>query len=148
MTFISRVARERVNRAKYFPDDTMDRDFKRQAEVLDPLFEQSFGCPFSRFLHVIDTLNEQAKPDPGSYPVMFFRRDRLVQDIVTNWSVEEEVARRILAGFTLTRGQMIEERRAIYHPNQEHRAFRRGYFEFPHSTGCISSGPPRWQARG
>lgn len=35
----------------------------------------------------------------------------------------------------LTRQQMTEERRAIYQPNQEHRAFRRGYFEFPHSSG-------------
>ena len=135
VTFSARVAKDRLNREKYFPKDTMNFDFQRQAKVLDPLFEKSFGCPFSRFRHVIAVINEQAKPAPGSYPVMFFRREGLVQDIVRNGSVEEEVARRILAGFTLTRDQMREERRAIYHPNQEHRAFRRGYFEFPHSSG-------------
>jgi hypothetical protein len=135
VTFSARVARDRVNREKYFPKNTMNFDFQRQAEVLDPAFERSFGCRFSRFLHVLAMINEQAKPAPGCYPVMFFLRNGLVQDIVQNGVRGEDVARRILAGFTVTRGQMIEERRAIYHPNQEHRALRRGYFEFPHSTG-------------
>jgi len=135
LVFSARVAKDRVNREKYFPRDTMNFDFQRQAEVLDPAFERSFGCRFSRFLHILAMINEQAKPDPGSYPVMFFLRDGLVQGIVRNGVGGEDVARRILAGFTVTRGQMIEERRAIYHPNQEHRALRRGYFEFPHSTG-------------
>lgn len=135
VTFSARVAKDRVNREKYFPKDTMNFDFQRQAEVLDPAFEKNFGCRFSRFLHVLAVINEQAKPDPGSYPVMFFRREGLVQDIVKNGVGGGDVASRILAGFTVTRGQMMEERRAIYHPNQEHRAFRRGYFEFPHSTG-------------
>ena len=135
VVFGARVAKDRANRKKYFPQDTMNFDFQRQAEVLDPAFERSFGCRFSRFLHVLAIINEQAKPDPGSYPVMFFRRQGLVEDIVKNGVGGEDVASRILAGFTVTRGQMMEERRAIYHPNQEHRAFRRGYFEFPHSTG-------------
>ena len=136
LAFSARVAKDRANRRKYFPDDTMNLDFQRQAKVLDAAFEMSFGYPFSSFLHVIAVINEQAKPDPGSYPVMFFRKEGLVEDVVRNASIGgEDVARRILAGFTLTRYQMTEERRAIYHPNQEHRAFRRGYFEFPHSSG-------------
>jgi hypothetical protein len=133
--FSSRVAKDRANREKYFPKNTMNFDFQRQAAVLDPAFERSFGCRFSQFLQVLAVINEQAKPDPGSYPVMFFRQQGLIEDIVKNAVGKADVVSRILMGFTVTRGHMIEERRAIYHPNQEHRAFRRGYFEFPHSTG-------------
>lgn len=136
VTFTARVVKDRANREKYFPHGTMNLDFQRQAEVLDPAFEESFGCPFSRFLYVIAVINEQAKPDPGSYPVMFFRKEDLVRDVARHGGDSgEDVARRIFAGFTLTREAMMDERRAIYHPNQEHRALRRGYFEFPHSSG-------------
>jgi hypothetical protein len=133
--FSARLARDRVNREKYFPNDTINFDFQRQAAVLDPAFESSIGCRFSRFLQVIAVINERAKPAPGSYPVLFFRRQALIDDIVKNGMAERDAANKILAGFTVARVGMMQERRAIYYPNQEHRAFRRGYFEFPHSTG-------------
>jgi hypothetical protein len=136
LAFNRRVARDRTNRAKYFPNGTLNFDFQQHAVVLDPAFEKCFGCPFSRFLSVIALINEQAKPDPGGYPVMFFHKERLVEDIVRNGGFAcVDVVRRILAGFTLTRNQMMDEQRAIHYPNQEHRAFRRGYFEFPHGSG-------------
>jgi hypothetical protein len=134
--FNTRVARDRSHRSKYFPDQSMNLDFQRQSELLEPFFETSFGCPFSRFLHVIAALNEQAKPAFDSYPVCFFHRDALVRDLVRGLHFDsDELPRRILGGFTLTRQQMMDEQRVIFQPNQEHRAFRRGYFEFPHTTG-------------
>jgi hypothetical protein len=136
VAYSARVAKDRANRTKYFPTNSMNFDFQRQAEVLDPAFEKSFGYPFSRFLGVIAVINENFKPAPGSYPVMFFRKKGLVQDIMGNFGISKvELAERILAGFTITRQQMLEEQRAIFQPKQEHRAFRRGYIEFPHTTG-------------
>jgi hypothetical protein len=134
--FNARIARDRANRDKYFPEQSMNLDFRRQADLLDPFFETSFGCPFSRFLHVIAVLNEQAKPAPDGYPVMFFHADALVRDLVRVFNFDTtELARLVLGGFTLTRQHMVEEQRAIFRPNQEHRAFRRGLFEFPYFTG-------------
>jgi hypothetical protein len=134
--FNARIARDRANRDKYFPEQSMNLDFRRQADLLDPFFETSFGCPFSRFLQVIAVLNEQAKPAPDNYPVMFFHEDALVRDLARGFNLgTTELPRRILGGFTLTRQQMVEEQRAIFLPNQEHRAFRRGFFEFPYFTG-------------
>jgi hypothetical protein len=115
----------------------MNLDFRRQTDLLDPFFETSFGCPLSRFLHVVAVINEQAKSAPGSYPICFFQINGLVQDIMRNFNFDSgDLPRRILAGFTLTRQQMMDEQRAIFLPNQEYRALRRGYFEFPHPTGA------------
>jgi hypothetical protein len=134
--FSARTARDRGNRKKYFPTASLNFDFQRQAKTLDPSFEMSFGCSYGKFLHVLALVNEQAKPDPGSYPVMFFSRDGLVRGITDSGiGVKPHEARVILSGFTLTRQQMTDEGRQIYLPNQEHRALRRGYFEFPYSTG-------------
>jgi hypothetical protein len=134
--FSVRTAKDRSNRKKYFPTASLNLDFQSQAKTLDPSFEKSFGCSYGKFLHVLALINEQAKPDPGSYPVMFFARDGLIQSVANGgMDIKVETLRVILNGFTLTRQQMKEEGREIFLPNQEHRALRRGYFEFPHSTG-------------
>ncbi len=65
LNFSRRIVKDRSNREKYFPDHSLNFDFKRQAIVLDPAFEKSFGCPYSRFLHVLAMINEQARPAPG-----------------------------------------------------------------------------------
>ena len=136
MRFTSRIARDRASRDKYFPEQSMNLDFRRQADLLDPFFQTSFGYPFSRFLEVIAVLNEQAKPAPDDYPVMFYHADALVRDLAKGFNLGTiDLSRRILGGFTLTRQQMVDEQRAIFLPNQEHRALRRGYFEFPYFTG-------------
>jgi hypothetical protein len=135
LAFNVSTAKDRTNRPKYFPDNSLNFNWKAQSSVLDSAFEKCFGSPFSKFLMAIALINENAKPDPGSYPVSFFSRRALVADIVRNNISSKESANIILNGFTITRHQMAEEKRAIFKPKQEHRAFRRGYFEFPHRTG-------------
>jgi hypothetical protein len=134
--FSARTARDRSCRKKYFGTASLNFDFQRQAKTLDSSFERSFGCSYGKFLHVLELINEQAKPDSGSYPVMFFSRDGLIRGVEdSGMGVRADTLRVILSGFTLTRRQMTEEGRQIFLPNQEHRALRRGYFEFPYSTG-------------
>jgi hypothetical protein len=133
--FSARTARDRSNRKKYFPTASLDFNFQRQSKTLDPSFEKSFGCSYGKFLHVLASINMQ-QPAPGSYQVLFFSQEGLAREIVINGiGGGLATAKTILAGFTLTRQKMTEEGRQIFLPNQEHRALRRGYFEFPHSTG-------------
>jgi hypothetical protein len=133
--FSARTARDRSSRKKYFPTASLNFDFQRQAKTLDPSFEKSFGCSYGKFLYVLAQVNMH-KPAPGSYPVMFFLKEGLAREIVMNGICAElATAKTILAGFTLTRQQMTEEGRQIFLPKQEHRALRRGYFEFPYSSG-------------
>lgn len=133
--FSARTARDRNNRKKYFPTASLNLDFQHQAKTLDPSFEKSFGCSYGRFLHVLASINTHP-PAPGSYPVLFYLKEGLAREIAMNGiGGGMATAKTILAGFTLTRQQMTEEGRQIFLPNQEHRALRRGYFEFPHSTG-------------
>jgi hypothetical protein len=133
--FSARTARDRNNRKKYFPTASLNLDFQHQAKTLDPSFEKSFGCSYGRFLHVLASINTHP-PAPGSYPVLFYLKEGLAREIAMNGiGGGMATAKTILAGFTLTRQQMTEEGRQIFLPNQEHRALRRGYFEFPHITG-------------
>jgi hypothetical protein len=136
VSFSARIARDRSNRKKYFPTVSLNFDFQRQAKTLDPSFEKCFGCSYGKFLHVLAWINMH-QPAPGSYPVLFFSKEGLAREILMNGiGGGLATAKAILAGFTLTRQQMTEEGRQIFLPNQQHRALRRGYFEFPHSTGA------------
>ena len=51
--FSARIARDRANRDKYFPDQSMNLDFRRQTELLDPFFETSFGSGATRLLGIL-----------------------------------------------------------------------------------------------
>lgn len=133
--FSARLARDRNGRKKYFPTESMNFDFQRQSKTLDPSFVESFGCSYLKFLHILANINIH-QPAPGSFPVMFYSKEGLEREIVLNGIGRGfDTAKTILAGFTLTSQKMKEEGRQIRLPNQEHRAFRRGYFEFPHATG-------------
>lgn len=133
--FFARVIKDVSNRHRYFPDGSLNLDFQTHTHVLDPFFEQSFRCSFSNILAAIASINDQCRPAPGSFPVMFFQKKDLVNDVVRNFGASDSLARTIISGFTVTRRQMLEEQRKIFHPKQKYRAFRRGYFEFPHSNG-------------
>jgi len=58
--------------------------------------------------------------------------DRLVR---VKEGINRDIAQRILAGFTLKPDGMLAEGRVIWKPQQENRAYRRAFFEFPHQTG-------------
>jgi hypothetical protein len=64
-----------------------------------------------------------------------FLRGKLVCELSRMLNLPRDIINIILRGFTLTQAQMREEERAIYRPNQNFRAFRRGYFEFPYASG-------------
>ncbi len=133
--FNRRLFRDRECREKHFPQDTLNYNPKKCTELLNPSFENSFGCSFSKFMEALVVINERTQPLPGNYPVYFFSRGKLVSELSRVLRLPQETINIILRGFTLTQAQMKEEERVIFRPNQNFRAFRRGYFEFPHASG-------------
>ena len=133
--FNRRLFRDREHRGNHFPADTLNYNPQKCTEFLNPSFENSFGCSFSNFMEALVLVNERTQPLADNYPVFFFSRGKLVCELGKMLSLHEETIEIILRGFTITQFQMREEERVIFKPNQNFRAFRRGYFEFPHASG-------------
>lgn len=129
-----RFATDRAYRVKCFPDQTIDSDPSFQGEILDDYFSAAFGVTYRQHLVWLNHILREVKAAPGSYPVVFYPRDRLA-DEMASCGIELDAAKRILAGFTLRSADMKIEARQLWNPKQTYRAYRRGFFEFPHLGG-------------
>jgi hypothetical protein len=133
--FNRRLIKDRKFRSKCFPNGTADRDFKFQTTILDDCFLTEFGFRYGEFLHVLARILQDIGPAPGSYPIVFCHRDKLLNEIAASARMPISTAKRILSGFTLRSSDMKDEGRKLWNVKQTFRAFRRGFFEVPHPSG-------------
>lgn len=134
--FPARLARDTARQKDYLPGVPLRYDLDYQAAELDGAFRVVFGFGYKDAIQILMQLIDRAVvPGPGNFDVPFVRRDQMVEQVrqTTGWAPPS--IDRLLAGFSLTKAKMEEEKRAIYKPKQEYRAFRRGFFEMPHDTG-------------
>ena len=135
MDFYRRLSKDRNHRPKCLPSPTADIDPSFQSATLDHCFSEEFGFRYLEFLHVLVRIMQDIAPAPGSYPIVFCHRDRLVQGIVASAGIPLVNAKRIVAGFTLRCSDMKEEDRKLWDVKQTFRAYRRGFIEIPHPSG-------------
>ena len=135
--FHHRFATDRTFRPMCLPNLTVDRDPNFQGKILDECFSEALGVNYQQHLFWLNHIINELKAAPGSYPVVFYPRDKLAAEIAS-LGIEREAVKPILAGFTLRSSDMKnegEEGRKLYNVKQTYRAYRRGFFEFPHSLG-------------
>ncbi len=131
---MSRLERDRNHRHAFIEGHQFDIETEKHALVLNPVFEACYGWSYVRFIAGIGRIIENCHPAPNAFPTLFIDRAKLIAQFTSNGEPQAAVER-MLAGFTVYPERMEEEGRVVWNPKQENRAYRRGFFEFPHETG-------------
>jgi hypothetical protein len=133
--FGERVRRDNHTRKKYVKLDYPLFDKTMRSEVLDGALTAVFGLPYQQCMGVLVTAANTPDNTNTNPPVPFVRQSLVNEAMQKTFGAPVEAIQRLLAGFTLTQHSMAKEGRAVWKPKQEYRAYRRGFFEFPHATG-------------
>jgi hypothetical protein len=133
--FVERVHRDLKIRGKYVPVDFPLFDAGMRAESLDAGFKAVFGLNYSQSFGVLATVIEAVVVQQPGFPIPFVQIEQIIQRHSDAHGVPRASIERLLSGFTVATQNLIDEGRAIWKPKQEHRAYRRGFFEMPHATG-------------
>lgn len=132
--YIRRVVTDTNTRRKFLDSLPPDRDVAFQAKSLDDSFVTELGFSYRHGIAALtELINNVQQPDPDAFDVPFIARDM----ILTGWRETpgwpHQVTEKIIGAFELDRPRL--EKRAVFKPQQEHRALRRGLFAFPHASG-------------
>ena len=132
--FVRIVEVDRNNRQRFISGLTFDTNPVSQCAVLDSYFDKAFGISFGHFLDFLRHAIDDPLPHPKGFPIPFINLEGFVKAGATS-GINQDLVRKILAGFTLHKAAMEREGRVMWNPKQEFRALRRAFFEFPHPAG-------------
>lgn len=134
-----RSRQDAIIRDKYTKDDYPLLDWPLYSSIFDSSFKSVFGLDmqqsFRLLLDMIDGKSIEMPPGPKGFNMPFVRRELVIETISKGSGIAPHCIGRLLDGFTITRQNMILENRQVWRPKQEYRAYRRGFFEFPHASG-------------
>ena len=133
--FDGRIRRDLAVRGRYLKLDYPLFDAAMRDQALGPAFEAVFGLPYAQCFGLLAETINGAEPPPTGFPVPFVLRQQIIGHFVSGVGMTLDAAGRLLDGFTVSSKKMREEGRALFKPKQEHRAYRRGFFAFPHPDG-------------
>ena len=133
--FGRRIERYRESYSDVLGPLTFDMDPLQHEEVLGPAFRDSLGVGYRDALSLLTGVIEARHIGNHGFTTRFVCRDSIVEWMAEDGHCSRAIAERILDGFTITRENMLREGRALYRPKQQHRAFRRAFFDMPHATG-------------
>lgn len=133
--FLHRTRKDLGLRRKYIPFDYPLYDKDMRISILNEAFQTVFGLSHEGCIYILESLIHNATVPPSGFPIPFVPRDQMVKNASEVSGATPEAIERILNGFTASRTNMIAEGRQVWKPKQEYRAWRRGFFDFPHHTG-------------
>lgn len=117
---------------KYIPEPNFLRDPVRHNQVLASSFNETFGVDYLNVLGALQQLIiEERNPEDEGEPCVISLANAVLE-LMLKLSISQAQAARILTGFTLTASQMEQDRRELFRPKQEYRAYKRGFFVFVH----------------
>lgn len=133
--FHDRINRDTARQGQYLSGTPLRYDLDYQAALLDAGFTAAFGFGYKDAIQALMKLIDGATADAGAFDVPFASRATMVEFVRQNAGWPVPAIERLIAGFSLTKANMEEEKRVIFKPKQEYRALRRAFFEMPHPTG-------------
>ena len=133
--FLQRVHRDAAHRSEYVPLRDLHQIPKLQDPYLADAFRDAIGLSYNDTLAVLHVVIDQALPRPTGFQTPFCLRTMIVDEVARCAGFPHDAVEKALAGFTVSRAGMEIEGREIFRPKQEYRAYRRGFFEMPHSSG-------------
>jgi hypothetical protein len=99
------------------------------------MLKDSLGFNLTEAVSILRSLIEDSVVPDNGFDVPFLLIDTACEKASEVFGISSEAARTIIEGFTIRPDAMKSEGRTIIKPNQIHRAWRRGFFEFPHPDG-------------
>ena len=102
---------------------------------LSDALRTGIGVDYQHAVQTLGALLDGIRSEPGGFDVPFCNRDVAVSALAKSLGLEPKAVTATIAGFAVTRADMLAEGRKIWKPKQEYRAMRRGLFEMPHATG-------------
>jgi hypothetical protein len=133
-----RVKRDRNSRNRFVGSPQFDYHTATHQKYLDDPFNRSFGMSYGEFIYAIRAVIEGCQPSlhPRSFPTLFISRGQVLDEIRKfNPSRPPEAIERVIDGFSISPANLKAEKRVIWNSKQESRAYRRGFFVFPHESG-------------
>ena len=133
--FGKRIVSDRHVRERYMGSSPQfDIHTDSHAPFLNPAFEAEFGMSYSLFIAGLIAIIDGARPVPSGFPTLFIRRSDLARQLCESGRPKKAIET-MLRGFTVTPSMLREEGRVMWNAKQESRAYRRGFFRFPHPSG-------------
>ncbi|MAX25669.1 MAG: hypothetical protein CMJ19_14310 [Phycisphaeraceae bacterium] len=133
--FQERVRRDLSVRGKYNDLDYPLFDKTIRADELNPGFNEVFGIDYEECFSLFESIFRDVVVQPEAFPIAFVQRDQLIASACKITGASHASITKLIDGVTVSRTNMMAEGRKIWKPKQEHRAYRRGFFDFPHPTG-------------
>lgn len=130
-----RVAHDRSNRQRFVSDADNVFHLEVQNRIIGEAFKKTLGISYGEAVGIIAELISVSEPAPQGIPILFIHRGRSINLISQVSGIDKKIIRKTIEGFSISKRHMELEGREIWKPRQEYRAFRRGFFEFPHPTG-------------
>ncbi len=135
---LERIRRDRNSRVKFVGFPQFDQHTATHQKYLDAPFTQSFGMSYGEFIAAIRDIIEGCQPSlhPRSFPTLFVRRGQVLDELAKfNPSRARAAIERAIDGFSISPANLKADKRVVWNSKQESRAYRRGFFVFPHETG-------------
>ncbi len=85
---------------------------------------------------MIGAIVDRVEVPPGGFPIPFVEERHLLETANMATGVPQQTIAKLLRGITVSRANMVVEGRKVWKPKQEHRAYRRAFFDFPHPSGA------------
>lgn len=135
LEFQRRVNRDHRYRSK---ETSMEPDYllnvERMNETLSAPMRKALGFDLLQVIDLFQTLIEDSEV-ASSFDVPFLSIGEIRRNGSEVFDVSPEAISVMLDGFTVMSKNMETEEREIMRANQRHRAWHRGFFEFPHPKG-------------
>ena len=130
-----RLERDTASRKEVIDEHKTLYDRERLSRLVDPAFKKEFGMTLTDVLEFAFTEAKNADPHEGNQDIPFFQEQHLIDALRDKCGLSPVQAKTIIDGLCLRRGKMLEEKRVVWNPKQEYRAYSRPFFEFPHESG-------------
>ncbi len=133
-----RIRRDRNSRDRFVGFPQFDHHTATHQKYLDATFTRSFGMSYGEFIAAIRAIIEDCQPSlhPRSFPTLFVQRGQVLDELTKfNPSRARAAIERAIDGFSISPANLKADERVVWNPKQESRAYRRGFFVFPHETG-------------
>lgn len=136
MELQERIRIDTMNRANFVPSPSFELQSNEHEKVLADVFKNTIGISYLEVLGTLRALIDGAQPSQDDFPIPFVHREQTLNSLASCLGFPRKTVDQAIAGFSISKSKLEAEGREIWKPKQEYRAFRRGFLEFPHSTGA------------
>lgn len=130
-----RVYLDTKNRNRFISNTSFLFNVDNQNKIIGESLEESIGIKYDDAIKILGSIIELSKADSEEFPVLFIHKGNLIKKCVEEFGFPPNVIKKVISGFSLSKDQMTIDKREVWKPKQEYRAYRRAFFEYPHILG-------------